>query len=81
MEATLQPVKDPEPALDGAGNVAFHWNWEMRDGLGRALGRFGKVGDPPLGSAMATLRADHGYPEGQWVTDGDGYRFVTGEGS
>ncbi|TLH49015.1 hypothetical protein C1S80_29370 [Mycolicibacterium aubagnense] len=61
---------------DSAGNSVGEWNWAVRDGGGTVLARISASGEPPLGVALATLRADHGFPAGQWVPDVDGYRFV-----
>lgn len=71
MEAILRPIDEIEPTQNGA----LHWSWEVHDNAGTRLARLGSV-HPPLDVATASLRADHGYPPGDWTPEGDGYRYV-----
>ena len=79
MEATLTPIQESEPTHDGSGNQvgSLEWTWEMTNRDGTRLARFGSTTTAPLGMATATLRADHGYPPGNWIPEVGGYRYVS----
>ena len=64
MHARLEPTGDAE------------WNWQVVDDKGPVLVRLGGATDAVTGPALASLVADHGYPSGQWIPDGDGFRFA-----
>lgn len=64
MYARLQPTGNSE------------WNWQVVDDNGAVLVRMSGADTAVCGPALASLVADHGFPSGAWVPDGDGYVFA-----
>lgn len=64
MYARLEPTGDTE------------WNWQAVDDRGTVLVRLNGNTSAVCGPALASLVADHGFPSGTWVPDGDAYLFA-----
>jgi hypothetical protein len=64
MYARLEPTGERE------------WNWQALDDKGTVLVRLSGTSSAVRSPALASLIADHGFPPGSWVADGDGFLFA-----
>ncbi|UBV13019.1 hypothetical protein [Mycolicibacterium fortuitum] len=48
-------------------------NWQALDDKGTVLMRLSGTSSAVRSPALASLIADHGFPPGSWVADGDGF--------